>query len=44
MLTSFVGDLLGACEGDRLGLVVGCEMNGEKKKENISCEFVERAR
>lgn len=33
-LTSFDGALLGAFEGDRLGLVVGCEMNDEKKKES----------
>jgi len=25
ILTSFVGDLLGTLEGDRFGLVVGCE-------------------
>jgi hypothetical protein len=31
-LTSFDGALLGALEGDRLGLGVGCEMNDEKKK------------
>lgn len=31
---AFDGALLGAFEGDRLGLVVGCEMNDEKKKES----------
>ena len=35
ILTSFVGALLGALEGDRLGLVVGYEMNDEKKEGRI---------